>query len=108
MKGGYRPGAGRKRGFAAKSAEEARRVLAEMVMREIGPIGEALVVRAKEGDISAAKELFDRAFGRSSQSVQLDVNQVRNDELNRQRIAIEEIVELIQSSKYIAVESASV
>jgi len=31
MRGGYRQGAGRKQGFSAKSAEEARRILSEMV-----------------------------------------------------------------------------
>ena len=72
MQGGYREGAGRKQGFAAKNAEEARKVLSEMVMKEIKPIGEALIVRAKNGDIPAIRELFDRAFGRAPQSMKLD------------------------------------
>ena len=44
MRGGYRQGAGRKQGFAAKNAEEVRRILSEMVMNEIEPIGNALRV----------------------------------------------------------------
>ena len=39
MRGGYRQGAGRKQGFAAKNAEEAHQILSEMVMSEIKPIG---------------------------------------------------------------------
>lgn len=72
MRGGYRNGAGRKKGFSAKSAEEARRILSEMVMREINPIGEALITKAKNGEIPAIKELFDRTWGRAPQSINLD------------------------------------
>ena len=74
MRGGYRQGAGRKQGFAAKSSEEARRLLSEMVIREIGPIGESLIASAKSGDIGAARELFDRAWGKSRQVSQLDLD----------------------------------
>ena len=76
MRGGYRKNAGRKQGFAAKNAEEARRILSEMVMAEIQPIGVALITRAKKGDIAAAKELFDRAFGRSIQTANVSVREV--------------------------------
>lgn len=38
MTGGKRTGSGRKKGFAAKSAEEARRLFAERVALEIGPL----------------------------------------------------------------------
>lgn len=71
MRGGYREGAGRKKGFAAKNAEQARSVLSEMVIRDIIPIGEALISKAKQGDISAVKELFDRSWGKSYQSMQI-------------------------------------
>lgn len=69
MRGGRRLGAGRKPGFAAKNAEEARRILSEMVMHEIKPIGRALITKAKRGDIRAANELFDRSFGRAPQAI---------------------------------------
>ena len=72
MRGGYRQNAGRKLGSAAKNAEEARRVLSEMVMREIEPIGEALIDRAKRGEVPAIRELFDRAFGKAPQSLYAD------------------------------------
>ena len=72
MRGGRRQGAGRKPGFAAKNAEEARRILSEMVMREIEPIGKVLIAKAKKGDIVAARELFDRAFGKAPQTTKID------------------------------------
>ena len=71
MRGGYRQGAGRKRGFAAKSAEEARRVFSETVATEITPIAKALITKAKKGDVRAIKELLDRAWGRPSQSAEI-------------------------------------
>lgn len=69
MRGGYRENAGRKKGYSALKAEEARRIFSEMIMAEIHPIGEALITKAKNGDVGAIKELFDRAFGRSMQAV---------------------------------------
>lgn len=71
MRGGHRAGAGRKKGFAAKNAEEARRVLSEMLVSKIKPIAEALIARAEAGDVVAAKELFDRAWGKSMQSTEI-------------------------------------
>jgi hypothetical protein len=71
MRGGYRKNAGRKIGFPAKNAEEARRLLSEMVAREIIPIGEILIAKAKKGDISAIKELFDRAWGKAPQAMDI-------------------------------------
>ena len=72
MRGGQRIGAGRRKGFAAKSAEEARRLLSERVAAEIGPICDALISKAKEGNIPAIKELFDRAWGRAPQSMEIE------------------------------------
>lgn len=69
MHGGKRIGAGRKQGYAAKNAEEARRFIAERVAAEIGPIAESLIAQAKKGNIQAIKELFDRAWGRAPQSI---------------------------------------
>ena len=73
MRGGYRQGAGRKQGFAAKNAEDARRILSEMVMGEIKPIAKALITKAKKGDVIAIRELFDRAFGKASQTAKIDL-----------------------------------
>lgn len=71
MRGGYRPGAGRKVGFAAKKSEEARKVFAELTENEVKPIAEALIQKAKKGDVAAAKELFDRAWGRAVQATEI-------------------------------------
>lgn len=75
MRGGYREGSGRKQGFAAKKAEEAREILAGMVISEIVPIGEALIAKAKTGDVSAIKELLDRAFGKAPQTNKIDLSE---------------------------------
>ena len=72
MRGGYRENAGRKKGYSAKNAEEARRILSEMVMRDIGPIGEALIKRAKNGEVIAIRELFGRAFGKPPQTTKIE------------------------------------
>jgi hypothetical protein len=71
MRGGYRAGSGRKRGLAAKNAEEARRMLSERVVQEIGPIADALISKAREGDIRAIHELLDRAWGRAPQAIEI-------------------------------------
>ena len=96
MKGGKRPGAGRKKGFSAKNAEEARRVLSEMVMKEISPIGEALIAKAKEGDIPAARELFDRAFGKSTTFVEATVSRP-DEEAEEQRIALRDLIRAMRA-----------
>lgn len=60
---------GRKKGLASIKAEEARAVLAQMVFDEITPIGNKLIGEAKKGNIPAIKELFDRAFGKPPQAL---------------------------------------
>lgn len=77
MRGGYRQGAGRKQGFAAKNAEEARRLLSERVAQEIGPLCDALIKKAKSGDIRAIHELFDRAWGKAPQNATIDLSDDR-------------------------------
>jgi hypothetical protein len=73
--GGKRLGAGRKKGLAARDAEEARRRFAELVRKEVVPIAEALISRAKKGEVAAARELFDRAWGRPHQSADIATQQ---------------------------------
>ncbi len=63
-RGGKRPGAGRKKGFSAITAEESRKVIADLVAKDIAPITKALIKKAKQGDVKAASLLFDRAFGK--------------------------------------------
>ena len=49
--------------------EKAREVLIKKVVESIEPIANALVEKAKGGDVQAVKELLDRAWGRVPQAV---------------------------------------
>jgi hypothetical protein len=71
MHGGNRVGAGRKIGFPAKSAEEARRYLSSRVAEDISPLADMLIEKALGGDMRALQILFDRAWGRPRQEVEL-------------------------------------
>lgn len=71
MKGGYRPGAGRKKGLASIEAEKAHDFIAQKVSASLGPIINNLIVQAKKGNIQATKELFDRAWGKSQTQIAL-------------------------------------
>ena len=46
-------------------------------MREIQPIGQALISKAKKGDVAAVRELFDRAFGKAPQTAKIDLSDER-------------------------------
>jgi hypothetical protein len=67
QRGGFREGAGRKRGFASIEAEKAREFICKRVAEELGPIVASLIEKAKKGDVPAIKELFDRAWGKPIQ-----------------------------------------
>ena len=45
--------------------------MSERVAEEIEPIATSLINRAKTGDTRAIKELFDRAWGRPTQAVEI-------------------------------------
>jgi hypothetical protein len=65
--GGKRAGAGRKKGGKAShtlEAVEGRKLIIERLNKHLGPIAEALIARAKQGDVRAASLLFDQAFGK--------------------------------------------
>jgi hypothetical protein len=85
MRGGYRKNAGRKQGFAAKNAEEARKLLSERLAQEIEPIADVLISQAKKGDIRAIKELFDRAWGKTPQNERLQ----SAEQINGMRISFD-------------------
>lgn len=71
-KGGYRPGAGRPKGSKDPTTlvkEQALLILREKVLAEITPVTQALIEKAKTGDVPAIKELFDRAFGKAPQAI---------------------------------------
>ena len=107
MRGGIRQNAGRKKGFSAVSAEEARKLISERLSQEIEPIAEILISEAKKGNLKAIKELFDRAWGRPQQEVQIpmtgglnisfdDSFRYKPDELTR-KLAKEAIAELLET-----------
>jgi hypothetical protein len=63
--GGKREGAGRKLGIKAKIAEAYNVLLAQEVKREGLPIIQALITKAKTGDVQAIKEIHDRLMGKA-------------------------------------------
>lgn len=70
--GGKRIGAGRKKGSKATHTLEAEKAKEELIreyIKNIKPINEALIEKAKAGDIQAIKELHDRVYGRPNQSI---------------------------------------
>lgn len=71
QRGGYRPGSGRKKGFATIAREKAKDYLARRLEEEIAPIADKLIEKAQTGDVPAIKELFDRAWGKPHQAVDM-------------------------------------
>jgi hypothetical protein len=71
QRGGKREGSGRKKGEATLVGERIRNKISEMIEKEQVPLIKALLDKAKKGDVFAFKELFDRAFGRASQAIEL-------------------------------------
>ena len=69
--GGKRAGAGRKKGYAAIEAEKTREYITQRVSEALEPIIDALIEHAKQGDLKAIHELFDRAWGKPHQGVDI-------------------------------------
>ena len=72
--GGRRPGAGRPKGSKAKhtiEGEAYRAALIAAVLKEKAPLIEALIAKARAGDIPALKEINDRVLGKSTESIDL-------------------------------------
>lgn len=63
---------GRPKGTNAILAERGKRELIEAYLKNIKPINEALVNKAKSGDVAAIKELHDRVYGKSMQPISGD------------------------------------
>ena len=58
---------GRPVSSATLQTQEQRKLLLEKLKTEAGPIFDKLIEKAKDGDVSATKELFDRAYGKAPQ-----------------------------------------
>lgn len=96
-KGGKRKGAGRKKGsFATHTlqAQEARKLLVAKYIKEQTGIDQALIDKAKTGDVPAIKELYDRVYGKSNESLdvtslgeKLSIDDKQLDQLIRARTA---------------------
>lgn len=68
--GGKRQGAGRKPDITKQKAAEAySKVLFEYIEKEAKPIAQALIDKAKAGDIPAVKEIHDRLMGKPEQPI---------------------------------------
>lgn len=72
--GGYRPGAGNKKGSKHKKTLEQEvkiRTLEEMLRPHAEEVANALVKKAKTGDIGAIKEYHERLLGKVKDKVDL-------------------------------------
>ena len=70
--GGKRQGAGRPKGTKSSvnlKLDAAKAELIRMYMENLKEITEALIKKAKEGDIGAIKELHDRVYGKAPQAI---------------------------------------
>jgi len=63
-RGGKREGAGRKKAKHTIQAEAFKAFLIAEVIKEKAPIVEALIAKAKTGDVPALKEVFERVLGK--------------------------------------------
>ena len=68
LKGGRPKGT---KGSNTLQAEQGKKLLIQAYLDNIKPINEALVEKAKTGDIQAIKELHDRVYGKSPQPMDL-------------------------------------
>jgi thioredoxin-like negative regulator of GroEL len=68
---------GRPKGEATILREKAKDYLARRVEEEIEPIADNLIEKAKTGDVPAIKELFDRAWGKSKETSDVNVTMAK-------------------------------
>jgi hypothetical protein len=71
-KGGFRAGAGRPKAQHTKQAEALKSYLIQQVIKEKDPLIQALITKAKSGDVPALKEVFERVLGKVKDTI--DVN----------------------------------
>jgi hypothetical protein len=73
-KGGRPPGA---IGLKKKTEQSFMQYVADIILKFKKPIIMKLVAKAKEGDVQAARELFDRGFGKAMTPMEEDLTRVK-------------------------------
>ena len=68
--GGKRQGAGRPKAQHTIESEKAREYIIQRVTEELEPILTAMIKKARSGDLTAAKDLLDRAFGKAKETAE--------------------------------------
>lgn len=70
-RGGKRDGAGRPVSPSTIETQKQREMLIKLLEPRLKDIFTALAEKAKQGDVQAARELFDRAWGKAPQAIDL-------------------------------------
>ena len=73
--GGKRENSGRKKSEASRLAEAMKERIAKRLHTEGDKIIDVLLKKSVAGDIMAIRELFDRGYGKSTQAVEMEVEQ---------------------------------
>jgi len=73
QRGGYREGAGRKKGAATLYAEALKGEIARQVEKDAAAMIQAQIEKAKTGDTNAFNALLDRFMGKPKQEVEGDI-----------------------------------
>lgn len=92
-RGGRMPGAGRPKGSKDPltiQREALKKYILNRIIREKKPIIDKLLERAKNGELEAIRELFDRALGKPVQDLGIDLTSA-----GREILTIEQINALI-------------
>lgn len=71
--GGKRAGAGRKKEVRTIEKEKAREFIIAFVTARLEPLLNMLYKKALKGDVIAAKELFDRGYGKAPQAIEAQI-----------------------------------
>jgi uncharacterized ferredoxin-like protein len=74
---GHRLSVGNKGNQGTKARELKQALINAVNVEDIEEIAQRMLEQAKQGDIAATKELFDRLFGKAPQSVDLGENAAR-------------------------------
>ncbi len=88
-RGGKQPGAGRPKGSKDPltiQRETLKKYILSRIIKEKKPVIDKLLERAKAGELDAIRELFDRALGKPSQDVGVDLTSFGKEILTIEQI----------------------